>query len=331
MKYKTVKAMQDLAFSSVGFGCWGISGGDTWNGTNDAASIRTVRAAVELGITVFDVAPVYGHGHAEEVLGEALVGRREDVLIASKCGLLWDEHGVIRNDLSPKSITWEVEQSLRRLRTDYLDLYQMHWPDPATPVEASMEALESLRSAGKIRNIGVTNFSVEQTDRCNAVAPVASHQGLYNLLEHDPVSYHGIPLEYRTATEILPMVLRKGMAFFPYSPLFQGLLTDGFKSTGNFDDHDVRAANPKLNGDLFAVYFEIAQALRAFAREIGRPLSHVAINWLATQDAVTSVIAGGQTVQHVTQNADAVAWDLTAEMVGQIEAILAPYHARGLL
>jgi len=331
MKFKAVDAMPGLSFSAVGFGCWGISGGDTWNGTNDAESIRTVRAAVDLGVNLFDVAPVYGAGHAEVVLGEALEGRRDEVLIASKCGMVWDEHGVVRLDLSPQSITREVEQSLRRLRTDHLDLYQMHWPDPETPVEASMEALEALRSAGKIRHIGVTNFSAERTERCVSVAPVTSHQGLYNMLEHDPVAYHGIPLEYRTASEILPMVSRQGMAFFPYSPLFQGLLTDDFKHTGNFDHNDVRAANPKLNGELFTVYFEIAQALRAFAREIGRPLSHLAINWLAAQDAVTSVIAGGQTVQHVTQNAAAVAWDLTPEMSDQIEQILAPYDAKGLL
>jgi len=331
MKYTTVEAMPGLSFSAVGFGCWGISGGDTWNGTNDAESVRTVRAAVDLGINLFDVAPIYGRGHAEEVLGEALEGRRDDVFISSKCGMIWDERDLVRLDLTAKAITWEVEQSLRRLRTDYLDVYQMHWPDPDTAVEVSMEALDALRTAGKIRHIGVTNFSVERTERCFSVAPVASYQGLYNMLEHDPVQYHGIPLEYRTASEILPMVLHRGMAFFPYSPLFQGLLTDDFKPAGNFDDDDVRSANPKLNGELFSIYFAIAQDLRVFAGEIGRPLSHVAINWLAVQDAVTSVIAGGQTVAHVEQNAAAVDWDLTPDMSQRIEQILAPHRERGLL
>lgn len=331
MKYKTVSAMPGLEFSAVGFGCWGISGGDTWNGTNDAESIRTVQAAVDLGINLFDVAPVYGRGHAEEVLGDALKGRRDDVLISSKCGMIWDEHDVVRLDLTAQAITWEIEQSLRRLRTDHLDLYQMHWPDPHTPVEVSMEALDTLQTAGKIRHIGVTNFSVERTERCMSVAPVASYQGLYNMLEHDPTHYHDIPLEYRTATEVLPMVSQHGMAFFPYSPLFQGLLTDAFKSAGNFDDHDVRAANPKLNGELFSVYFEVTQGLRAFAREIGRPLSHVAINWLTAQDAVTSVIAGGQTVAHVEQNAAAADWNLTPDMSDRIAQILAPYMERGIL
>lgn len=331
MRYKTVPAMPDLSFSAVGFGCWGISGGDVWNGTTDGESVRTVRTAIDAGITFFDVAPVYGFGHAEEVLGEALTGRRDQVLIGSKCGLLWDDGRRIHNDLSPASIEREIDESLRRLRTDHLDLYQMHWPDPATPVEASMEALERLRAAGKVRYIGVTNFSVELTERCRTVAPVASHQGLYNMLEHNPDSYHGIPLEYRTRREILPMVRREGMAFFPYSPLFQGLLTDGFSSPGTFDQNDVRSANPKLNGAAVRVYVEAASRLREIAAEIGRPLSHLAINWLADQDAVTSVIAGGQTPEHVAQNAAAVSGSLSAEVVDRVERVLAPYVERGLI
>lgn len=331
MKYKTVPAMPGLAFSSVGFGCWGISGGASWNGSTDAESMRTVRTAVDVGITFFDVAPVYGFGHAEEVLGAALGGRRDSVLIASKCGLVWDDKGAVRNDLSPESITREIDESLRRLGTDHLDIYQMHWPDPATPLEDTMETLVRIKDAGKIRHIGVTNFSVDQTAQCRAVAPVASYQGLYNLLEHDPVSYHTHALEYRTRSEILPMVTRDGMAFFPYSPLFQGLLTDSFARAGNFDEHDVRATNPKLNGEAFEAYFEAADGLRSFAAEIGHPLSHLAINWLVSQEAVTSVIAGGQTPAHVTQNAEAVSWDLTHEMVERIDAILAPYKERNLL
>lgn len=331
MKYKTVPAMPGLSFSTVGFGCWGISGGSSWNGTTDAESIRTVRTAVDLGVTFFDVAPVYGFGHAEEVLGEALAGRRDSVLIGSKCGLVWDHDGVIRNDLSPASLAREIDDSLRRLGADHLDIYQMHWPDPATPLDDTMEALVRIKDAGKIRHIGVTNFSVEQTAQCRAIAPVASYQGLYNLLEHDPVNYHAIPLEYRTRSEIIPMVTREGMAFFPYSPLFQGLLTDSFTSSGNFDEHDVRAANPKLNGEVFDAYFEAAEQLRAFAAEIGHPLSHLAINWLASQESVTSVIAGGQMPGHVTQNTEAVSWDLTVEMVERVDAVLAPYKERNLL
>lgn len=331
LKYKTVPQMPDISFSAVGFGCWAMGGSDVWNGSTDASSVRTIHAAIDAGITFFDVAPVYGFGHAEEILGQALPGHRDQVIVASKCGLLWDDKGVTRNDLTPASIRWEIDQSLSRLNTDHLDIYQIHWPDPATPIEDSMGALLDLQTAGKIHHIGVSNFSVARTLEAAAVAPVVSHQGLYNMLEHNPTSYHGIPLEYRTADEILPMVTQRGMAFFPYSPLFQGLLTDAFRASSNFDANDVRSANPKLNGALFDTYFGIASQLRAFAQDIGHPLNQVAINWQVSQSAVTSVIAGAQTPDQVTQNAQAADWELTADMTTRINEILAPFQESGLI
>jgi len=324
--------MPGLSFSVVGFGCWATGGADIWNGSTDDDSVATIRAALELGITFFDVAPVYGYGHAEEVLGRALRGHRDEVILASKCGLRWEPgETATRNDLSPASIRWEIEGSLRRLGTDHIDLYQMHWPDPATPVEESMATLVDLQRQGKIRHIGVSNFSAALTERAAAVAPVASYQGLYNMLEHNPTSYHNIPLEYRTRREILPLVEREGMAFLPYSPLFQGLLTDAFKRDGNFDEHDARAANPKLGGEAFAAYFEIAQELREVAVQSGHPLSQLAINWLVAQDAVTSVIAGGQRPAQVVENAGAATWTLTHDVAQRVEEILAPHVADGLV
>lgn len=130
--------------SVVGFGCWPLSGHGTWTGGDDATSIAAVRRAVELGVTFFDVAPVYGHGHAERVLGQALVGRRDDVVIATKCGLVWDDRERVTNDLTAVSLPGQVDASLRRLGIDHVDICQMHWPDPATPVEESMEALLAL-------------------------------------------------------------------------------------------------------------------------------------------------------------------------------------------
>jgi len=331
MKYKTVKTLPDMQISAVGFGCWGISGDEVWNGTTDVNSIRTIETAIDLGINFFDVAPIYGFGHAEEVLGKALKGKRDKVYIASKCGMVWPENDTdnVTLNLTADSIAKEVEQSLRRLDTDYIDLYQMHWPDPDTDVEESMEALVKLQQAGTIRHIGVTNFSVERTKRCMAVAPVASWQGLYNLLEHNPDHYHNIPLEYRVTDEVLPMVEKEGMAMMPYSPLLQGLLSDNFEP--NYNETDVRSANPKLNGELFKCYYEISRKLYAFAQEIDKPLSQLSINWLVQNNAVTSVIAGGQTPDHVKQNAAATDWELTPEMLAKIDAILAPYKAEGLL
>ncbi len=321
MKMKKVAAL-DFELSAVGFGCWAAGGTIVWNHADDAVTIRTIQCAVELGINFFDVAPVYGFGHAEAMLGEALGSRRQQVIIASKCGLRWDDSHTIVNNLRPESIMQEIDDSLRRLKTDTIDIYQMHWPDPATPIGESMEALLRLQQAGKIRHIGVSNFSRELADEARAYGAIVSHQGLYNMLEHNPTHYHSIPLTYRTKSEILPHCLEHGLAFFPYSPLFQGLLTDEFKAEQQFDSHDVRAANPKLNGALFQTYYAIRAELLAFAARIGKPLAQVAINWLIDQPAVTSVICGAQTVAQVEQNAAAATWTLTPEMRAELEVIL---------
>lgn len=331
MKFKTVPAMPDMQFSVVGFGCWGISGSDVWNNTEDGASIKTVQKAVDLGVNFFDVAPIYGMGHAEEILGQALKGRRESVLIASKCGLVWDDQKNVTVNLTATSIHQEIDESLRRLQTDYLDLYQIHWPDPNTPIEETMSALEEIKKLGKIRHIGVSNFSLDLTRQAMAVGTVASHQGLYNMLERNPESYHNIPLDYRVADEVLPFCRENGMAFLPYSPLFQGLLTGTFKSEGNFDEHDVRAANPKLVDATFEVYFEIVEKLNNLAQEIGKPLSQIAINWLVNQPEVTSVICGAQNPQQIEENVSSVNWELTDEMLNQLDEIIAPYQQAGII
>ncbi len=331
MKYKTVPALPDLSLSAVGFGCWGISGSDVWNQTDDAHSRQTIHQALDQGINFFDVAPIYGKGHAEVILGDALKGKRNEVIIASKCGLLWDDQGQVTNNLTRASILKEIDDSLRRLQTDYLDLYQLHWPDPETPLEETMSTLEALRTQGKIRYIGVSNFSVARTQEAMRYAPVASYQGLYNLLEHNPEHYHSIPLEYRTRDEVLPFCQEHGLAFLPYSPLFQGLLTGTFQASGNFDEHDARAANPKLNGETFLLYYEQVEALKAFAHRLGQPLNQVAINWLIAQDAVTSVISGGQLPEHVDQNVGSVHWELTPEQQQELEALLTPLKEAGYL
>jgi aryl-alcohol dehydrogenase-like predicted oxidoreductase len=325
MKMKTVPTL-DFALSAVGFGCWAAGGNSVWSGSEDDEIVRTIQRGIDLGINFFDVAPVYGFGHAERVLGRALAGKRQQVIIATKCGLRWDESGTIVNDLRPARIEQEIHESLQRLNTDYIDIYQMHWPDPQTPIAESMNALLKLQAAGYIRHIGVSNFSTAQTDEARHHGAIVSHQGLYNLLERNPSQYHGIPLVYRTEAEILPYCRAHGMAFFPYSPLFQGLLTNDFKAQGQFDSRDVRSANPKLNPPLFQSYDKIRSELLAFAEEIGKPLSQIAINWLIEQPAVTSVICGAQTVAHIEENAASVSWTLTADMLAEIDRILQPYH-----
>jgi aryl-alcohol dehydrogenase-like predicted oxidoreductase len=321
MKQRRISGL-DRDVSVVGFGCWAVSGADIWNGSTDTESVRTIERAIDLGVTFFDVAPVYGYGHAEEVLGRALRGKRDSVVVASKCGLLWDDAHATRNCLKPESVKREIEDTLRRLGTDHVDLYQLHWPDPSTPIEETMEALDQIRRQGKIIAVGVSNFPVSLTQRAMSVGRVSSQQCLYNVLERNETSYHSIPLEYRTEEEVLPFCAEHDQAFFPYSPLCQGLLTGTFRAQDNFDEHDVRSQNPKLRGSSLAYYLSIVDELEDLARRIGHPLNEVALNWLISHPEVTSVIAGAQTPSHVEANVASAEWDLDAESMKQIDRIV---------
>ena len=308
--------------SVVGFGCWALSGPDVWTGGDDEDVIAAVRRAVDLGINFFDVAPVYGLGHAEEVLGRAVGGVRSEVLIASKCGLVWNEANEVRNDLTGPSVRQEIDESLTRLGTDYIDLYQMHWPDPATPVEDTMEALLDIKASGKIRHIGVSNFSLDLTSAARAAGAVATFQGLMNMLEPNAGIYHGIPLEYRAKDEVLPYVVEHDMSFLPYSPILQGLLTDSYDPNA-VGPHDVRRENPMLFGEQAEVNLAKAALLRSVAADMGRPLEQVAINWLTAIPGMGPVIAGAQNVSQLESSAGAGSWELSKEEVVALEGVLA--------
>ena len=323
MEYKTFPLIQE-SLSTVGFGSWGISGGEYWQDANDQDSLNAIAKAIELGVNFFDVAPVYGFGHAESLLGQAFQGKRDQVFIATKCGLTWDDQRHVVNNLTRQSIFTEIDQSLARLKTDYVDLYQLHWPDPNTDLEETMTALAELKETGKIRHIGLTNFSLADLKRAHSITPVSSYQGLYNLLEHDPSYYHAIPLDYRSQSEILPYVVEQGMMFLPYSPLMQGLLTDHFTMDG-VNARDVRHENPKLQGENLVLFTNIAEQLRAVARELNKPMSQVAINWLIAQTGVGPIICGGLEPEHVTLNAQASDWQLSENHIEKINAILKPF------
>lgn len=319
MRTRTVPGIAE-PLSVVGFGCWALSGPGFWTGFDASEAVAAVRRAVELGINFFDVAPVYGLGHAEGLLGRALRGSRDWVFIATKCGLVWDEREQVANNLRPTSVRREIHASMRRLETDHVDLYQMHWPDPSSPLDDTMACLIELRDAGKVRHIGASNFSVERTRQAMEHAPVVTHQGLYNMLEHDPTSYHKIPLEYRTRREVLPFVTDAGMSFLPYSPLLQGLLTDDYP--GVLDPRDVRNSNPRLVGRHARRYLAAAAELRGYAQGFGRPLAQLAINWLASQEGMGPVIVGMHTVSQVEANARADDWELNPHQWAELDGVL---------
>lgn len=325
MIYKKVKKIEEK-ISVIGIGCWNF-GGD-WDDSSDKNTEEIVMEALDKGINFFDIAPVYGFSHSETVFGEIMNknGFRNKILIASKCGLRWNENRKTRNDLSRKSILWEIDQSLTRLQTDHIDIYQLHWPDHSTPIEETAETLKELKKAGKIRYVGLSNFSEDDVKKFENLIEINSQQSLYNMLERNTSSYHNIPLEYKTEDEVLPHVREHGQAFLPYSPLFQGLLTGTWNTRNNFSERDIRNENPKFTEPLFSKYFNAAQALSAYADEIGHPLNEIAVNWLRQKEEVTTVIAGVDNPEQLRENLKCLEWELTDKMLEEIDGIIEPFR-----
>ncbi|PIP01272.1 aldo/keto reductase [Pleomorphomonas carboxyditropha] len=322
MKYKTVAALPHARFSTIGFGCWSLGAQSGWRNSNDEESIATVHKAIDCGVTFFDTAPVYGFHGSETLLGRALGERRDRIFLASKCGLLWDDSHTTRRDLSHDAVIADVEGSLSRLRTDHLDLLQLHWPDHATPLEETARALHHLLDQGKIRAVGVTNYSVADTLALAKLVPVSSYQGLYNMLERNTDSYHDIPLEYEAEREILPFCLENGMAFLPYSPLFQGLLTGRFNADSKFGSDDIRSANPKLAGNGYRRYVAAVDDLKPIAEAAGISMTHMALAWLCQNPAVTSVLCGAHRPDQIADNAAAADVVLSERTLNDIKEVL---------
>jgi len=323
MIYKKVKRI-DKEISALGIGCW-LFGGD-WDSYEEKESIKVIHAAVDAGINLFDVAPVYGWHQAENLLGRSLKnGRREKVVIASKGGITWNDQHEIKFDLSRDNLMREIDESLMRLQTDYIDIYQMHWPDPTTPIEETAQALKEIQAAGKIRHIGLSNFAQKDVQAFMQHVEVDVQQGLYNMLERNAATYHGIPLAYRTEKEMLETVRREGQAFLPYSPLLQGLLTGTFKADETFSEHDVRKDNPKLYGSLYQTYYQGMLQLKEIANEMGKPLNELAINWLRQKQEVTSIIGGVSSVDQLEKNLQAFEWDIPSDAMDKISEVLKPF------
>ncbi|MCL2618397.1 MAG: aldo/keto reductase [Defluviitaleaceae bacterium] len=322
MIYKQVSSIKE-PISAIGIGCWNFGGG--WDSSCEKNSVSMVHAALDAGINLFDVAPVYGYGVSETILGKALQGRRDKAIIATKAGIKWDDSKNTRFDLSKDSILSEIEDTLTRLGTDYVDIYQMHWPDPSTPLSETAEALSQLRKSGKIRYVGLSNFSQADVEALMGMVGVECQQSLYNMLERNPTSYHEIPLVYRTEDEVLPNAEKWGQAFLPYSPLFQGLLAGKFTDGIDFSRKDVRSSNPKLVGPEFRRYLAAANEIHKIANELGRPMEQLALNWLRQKSGVTSIISGASSPAQVGTNAGSCEWDISEADMARLDAIVEPF------
>ncbi|HOY10261.1 MAG TPA: aldo/keto reductase [Candidatus Omnitrophota bacterium] len=285
-----------LRISALTLGTW-VYGGENWGGSDDRESLNAIHAALDAGVTCIDTAPVYGQGQAETLVGQAIKGRRDKVIIATKCGLIRQGRRVMIN-LKAVSIRSEVEQSLRRLGTEYIDVYQCHWPDPKTPLEETMSAMCKLQGEGKIRHIGVSNFSSEQLKEAMTYTAVFSAQSQLSALTQDILR------------ELLPFCRKEGLAVFAYGALGGGLLTGKYAVPPVLDKADARSFFYKF---YTGAPFQKAQAVLDAFRKIGRPINQTAINWARQQAGVSSVVVGCRTAQQVNDNMAAADWDLSDE------------------
>lgn len=322
MRYKRVNKI-DWDFSVLGFGCWGASGKGSWTDHGDEEQIQAIRRAIELGVNFYDVAPIYGCGHAEEVLGKAIKGYRDRIFIATKVGLPWKEDQVGYNDVTADNILREIDNSLKRLDVAYVDLYQVHWPtDSGVSLEETIKAMKQIKEMGKAKYIGLSNYSISDMEKANEIVDIVSMQGLFNMMEQNADAYHRIPLQYRVTDEVFPMVKREGLAFFPYSPLFQGLLTGKITKDTVFGENDVRIHNPKLQGNQRLKYLSVLDEIRTIDELKDKPLSEIAVNYLVAKPEITSVIATHANASEVEANVKALKWEMSKETVTIIDKLV---------
>ena len=296
----------------IGLGAWAIGGSWEfgWGPVDDQESIRTVHRAIDLGINWIDTAAVYGLGHSEEIVGKALQGVRQDIFLATKCGMVWVEKGVVTKSLKPQSIRKEVEDSLRRLQTDYIDLYQFHWPDPETPVEDSWTTMAQLQKEGKVRFIGVCNFSVAELKRCLAIAPVQSLQPPYHMLRRD------------VEQDLLPFCGMNNIGVVAYSPMASGLLTGKFDLDKLAAD-DWRRKSRQFDETNRAKVQNVLDRLKPLADRKGIGLGELAVAWALRYESVTSAIVGARKTWQIEETVGASEVKLTESELEKIETYLA--------
>ena len=296
--------------SRIGLGTWAI-GGWMWGGTDEAQSIATIRSAVERGITLIDTAPAYGFGRSEEIVGKALAegSLRDKVQIATKVGLAWKDGKVFR-DSRPARIRKEIEDSLRRLRTDYIDLYQVHWPDLETPIAETARTLADLRRQGKIRAIGVSNYSPTQMDAFRAVASLDAVQPPYNLFERE------------IDGDVLPYAKHTALSVLSYGALCRGLLSGRMTADTKFDGDDLRKVDPKFQGQRFRQYLAAVDQLKKLAQErFGKSVLALAVRWVLDQGP-TIALWGARNPSQMDPIAEIDGWHIDAATKREIDAIL---------
>jgi aryl-alcohol dehydrogenase-like predicted oxidoreductase len=304
---------QGLEVSRLGLGCMGMSAFYTGAGQDEAGAIATIHRALDLGVTFFDTAEIYGPYTNEELLAKAFAGRRDQVVLATKFGTILhrgdDSRGL---DGSAENVRLSVEGSLRRLNTDHIDLYYQHRMDPGTPVEETAGALAELIQAGKIRGYGLSEAAPETIRRAHAVHPVTAVQTEYSLWSREPEA------------EILPTLRELGIGFVPYSPLGRGFLTGKIRTVEQLDSADFRRANPRFEGENMVANLRIVEQVDGIAAEAGATPAQVALAWLLAQGNDIAPIPGTKRIAYLEENIGADGLELTPEQLSALGSLPAP-------
>lgn len=306
MQYRRL-GKTEIQVPVISFGAWAI-GGWMWGGSDDDDAIRALHAAIDNGITCIDTAPIYGMGHSETVVGKAIADRRDKVLVATKCGMRWDvaegeaffdttdndgQPRAIYKNLKPHSIRKECEDSLRRLGVDHIDLYQCHWPDKTTPLADTMEMLLQLQQEGKVRAIGVSNFTPEMMEECLRHGRIESDQPRYSALDRT------------IEAELLPYCREHTISVLAYCPLEQGLLTGKVGPDRSFAEGDQRCNKALFSRENRVKVLEMLESLRSIADAHNATFGQLFLAWLVAQPGMTTALAGARTEAQVVENAAA--------------------------
>ncbi len=311
MQYRKL-GWTDLELSVIGFGSWALGGAGwrySWGPQDDEDSIKAIWRAIDLGVNWIDTAAVYGLGHSEEIVGKAIKGLSQKPIIATKCSRVWDENGNIQGNLTRESIRREVEDSLRRLDVDVIDLYQIHWPDPEEYIEEAWATMADLVKEGKVRYIGVSNFNVEQMKRISKIHPIASLQPPYSMFRRN------------IETEILPYCKENNIGVVVYSPMQKGLLTGKYnaETISKLSPDDHRRNDPMFKEPQLTVNVEFVEKIKSLAERYGRTPAQLAIAWVLRRPEVTSAIVGIRRPSQIEEIVPASDWNLSEEDIKVID------------
>ena len=309
MQYRQL-GTTDTQVSAMAIGCW-VMGGHMWADPDDDESVAAIQAALDAGVNFLDTAPAYGFGRSERVVGRAIKGRRDDVVIATKCGMNWEEPTEkIWKDSSHDRILQEVDDALKRMDVDVVDLMQVHWPDPERTITEPMEALVKAQQQGKIKHIGVSNHSIEQMDEARKTAELVSLQPPYSAFNR------GIE------ADLIPYCIEHQMAVLPYSPLERGVLTGKFHLDGVEPPDDLRRNHVTMKPEQFEATKECLATLRDIAGSLGTTLSALMIAWTLRQPGITSVLVGARRPSQVADNVAGGDLTLTDDELAKINTAL---------